>query len=432
MDGLSALTTVVSVVETAWQVIEYVKAVAGAGEERQKLLHELIRARGLLATLRDLYNEAGGEEWAVALESLDGRDGALAAFKALLEEIMDEIGVKGARTTALPSKDNAKTGSKSKRLKLIDYMHLTSSSRQSVTSQDQLKQSVESPAVARNSDMFKAFIKALKWPFTQPRLQELLNTLERIKSNFLLALSSDNVRLSRVIRNELQDVHGEVRGLGVGLKGVKEDTAAIIEYQQGPSSLTEEQQLIIQSISSLRLQANINQERLEYLERSGAWLLHHQKFQQWRNRGGALLLVGGPATGKTSLCKIVETLLQASGPATDVCAVAVYFSIANQPGSQSLQSLLAFIVNDMLRTHPRFQRYYNKLMLTGEGPLEVADSFKIIHRARQDFKKFYVLLDALDECEQDLAREIVKRLTSLRSPLRLFATSRLQRAGCSF
>jgi hypothetical protein len=77
----------------------------------------------------------------------------------------------------------------------------------------------------------------------------------------------------------------------------------------------------------------------------------------------------------------------------------------------------------MIHTYPRLQKYYNKLMLTGEGELEVSDSLRIIHRARQDFQHFWIIIDALDECERGLALELVKRLTGLRGPPNIFATS---------
>ena len=100
MDGLSATTTVLSLLQTAWQAIEYVKAVKGAVEARQKVLLELIRARALLASLSDVADEVKDDEWSRALQGLDGPDGALSAFKALLEKMMDEMGVERSPKTA--------------------------------------------------------------------------------------------------------------------------------------------------------------------------------------------------------------------------------------------------------------------------------------------------------------------------------------------
>ena len=66
-------------------------------------------------------------------------------------------------------------------------------------------------------------MKNLKWPFGQLRVQELLNTLEHIKMHFLVPLSSDNIRLSKLIRDELQTVHG-------GILVVRNDVTAIREH----------------------------------------------------------------------------------------------------------------------------------------------------------------------------------------------------------
>jgi hypothetical protein len=78
----------------------------------------------------------------------------------------------------------------------------------------------------------------------------------------------------------------------------------------------------------------------------------------------------------------------------------------------------------MLKSYARLQKYYNKLTLTGEGELELADSLRIIHRARQDFQHFYILLDGLDECDPATAAEVITKLRSLRNPPAMLAASR--------
>lgn len=98
MDGVSAATTVISVLHPAWQVISYVKAVKGAGEERRKPLIERIRARSLLAISNDVAEDMMNEKWSQALRNLNGPNGPLLAFKTLSEEIIDEMGVKRAPT----------------------------------------------------------------------------------------------------------------------------------------------------------------------------------------------------------------------------------------------------------------------------------------------------------------------------------------------
>lgn len=420
MDGLSAATTVISVLQTALQVINYVKAVRGAGEERQKLLLELIRARGLLATLTDVTEEVGNDKWSQALQSLDGPNGPLYAFKVLLEEIIDEMAIVRASKEAPKTQQSAPVVSKSRLSKLVGYYQRKSSSSSSSIAPTKRSEAFEPPPNDHHQTLaikLDSAIKDLKWPFTQSRLQQLLNTLERIKTHFLVALSSDNVRLSKLIRDELETVHGEVLV-------IKDDTTAIREHQEGSKEWTSEQRLIFQSISTLDFSSRISPRELEKLKRTTNWLFGQSTFHQWRTSGGALLLSGLPGIGKTSICRVVENYLQSSGPSSEVFVVAIYFSHVNRPENQSLQAVLAFVIEHMLSVRPQFQKHYNKLMLTGEGPLEVADCLRIIHRARQDFQHFYIMLDALDECDHQQAQEVVERLTRLRTPLKIFATSR--------
>jgi hypothetical protein len=93
MEVLDGGTTVISVLQTAWQAIEYVKAVRTAEEARQKVLVELIWARTLLFSLSDVAEHFKNDEWSRALQSLGGPNGVLSDFRVLLEWIMNEMGV---------------------------------------------------------------------------------------------------------------------------------------------------------------------------------------------------------------------------------------------------------------------------------------------------------------------------------------------------
>ncbi len=116
MDGLSAAASLITVLQTAWQTIDYIKAVRGGGEARRKLLLELIRATGLLATLSELTEDVRTEEWSQALQSLDGPNGPLRDFRVLLEEMVDEMGIKPVPQQAPQIQQSVSVVSKSRRL----------------------------------------------------------------------------------------------------------------------------------------------------------------------------------------------------------------------------------------------------------------------------------------------------------------------------
>ena len=406
MDGISAFETIVSLVQLAWQVTQYIKEVKGAEGERQKLILELIRARGLLIIVKDLADGVGKDTWAEAITHLLSQNGPLDAFKGLLEDIMDELGLEKISKEAPKTQQAAPGFLKSRLSKLVSYFQEDSSSGSSTNATRKRSEAFEPPPNDYQWTItvkLKSTIKDLKWPFTQPEVEALINRLEPIKTHFLVALSSDNVRLSKLIYG---------------------DTRAIIEHQEGSKPWTQEQKLVFKSISTLKLPPHATAEQLEKLRQGASWLLHHSTFHDWLDSGSTLLLIGIPGSGKTSICEVLENYLQGSDDAYGNLVIPIYFSFRDPLRFKNMQAMLALIVEHMLKVRPQTQKYYNNLMLTGEGPLEVDDCLRIIHRARQDFQNVYILIDALDECDPELAREVVARLTGLRSPLRVFATSR--------
>ena len=264
-----------------------------------------------------------------------------------------------------------------------------------------------------------AGVRNLEWPFDQPGLLELLNKLERIKSHFILALSTDNLRLTNLIREDLETVQSKVLVIA-------DDTTAIRQHLEGTTPWTDEQRRLFQSISILNFssQSQESPEKFEEIKQTAGWILHHPRFRDWRTGGSTLLLSGEPGSGKTSVSKTVEKFLELPGPGSKVFVVAVYFSSKFEAETQTLKAVLAFIVEQMLKVRPELQKYYNKLMLTGEGLLEVTDSLRIIHRAQQEFDHFYIVLDGLDECDSEQAQDIVTRLSGLRNAPSIFATYR--------
>ena len=333
---------------------------------------------------------------------------------------MDQMGIKRGPKEVSQTQQSCPLFTKSKPSRLDEYSHRDSSSSDP-------PDTPPTPPKASNTqsnDCYRTtvakldtLIRDMKWPFTQPQIQDRLNTLERIKTHFLVALSSDSVRLSRLIRDQLQIIHGEVHM-------IKDNTTAFRKHQEGSKEWSMEQKLIFQSISNHHFSSEVAPDKVGWLTQSASEFFNHKLFSQWLTGGNSLLLSGAAGTGKPSMCRVVENYLRSLAPSSQSFVVAIYFSFNNQHRLQSLQAVLSFVVETMLRVEPQLKKHYDRLMLAGEGPLEVTDCLRIIHRTRQDFQHFYLVIDALDEWDAQQAREIVERLTQLRSPLKIFATSR--------
>lgn len=182
MDGISDAASLVTLVQLAAGIINYVRTVIDAPVQKRKLLAALIQARGLLSTLVELTNEVEDEDWSYTIQNLSAINGPLSTFRELLEHIARKLGV-------------TSPGSK-----VATALH------------------------------------RLRWPFDQTSLQEIIATLENLKSTFLLAMENDHIRLSKAIRNELHQVQRQLA------------EATIRAERQTILSLSKEQELIVNSL----------------------------------------------------------------------------------------------------------------------------------------------------------------------------------------
>lgn len=137
MDPLSAVGSIIAIIQLVGTVISYLDGVKDASEERTQLLVEISSVGGLLTTLRDLAVASEQEGTAMAsAKSLNVPLGPLAQFRLALERI--------------------------------------------------------AVVLAPNRGV-KKFGKSLAWPFKKGEVLELLGVIERQKTLFILALQSDNL-----------------------------------------------------------------------------------------------------------------------------------------------------------------------------------------------------------------------------------------------
>jgi hypothetical protein len=154
---------------------------------------------------------------------------------------------------------------------LVNYFQRVSSSGSSTNATRKHSETFEPPPNDYHRTItvqLKSTVKDLKWPFTQPEVEALIDKLELIKTHFLVAISSDNVRLSKLIYG---------------------DTRAIIEHQEGSIPWTQEQKLLFKTISTIKPPPHATFKQLERLKKGASWLLHHSKFHNWLSSGSALL-----------------------------------------------------------------------------------------------------------------------------------------------
>ncbi|RJE22814.1 hypothetical protein PHISCL_04872 [Aspergillus sclerotialis] len=327
MDGVNDSASLVALVQLAGAVINYVSTVIDAPTQKRKLLAALIQTRGLISTLVELTNEVQDEDWSYTIQSLSARNGPLSTFHGLLEQISRKLGV------------------------------------------------------APSDVKIKTVINRLRWPFDQTSFQEMITSLEQLKSHFVLTMANDHIRFSKAIRNELHEVQ-------------KHHT-----QRQTVMSLSKEQELIVKSLSLggglfLELDEHEVMERRAHAE----WFLLHNAFKKWHNTSytpSILLLTGSPGSGKSSICQVTRFFLKAWHQ-SEVDSCVTYFAF-NLPRREKLSEapVLSNIVQQILFERLYLIEHIAALRVTG-GPLSSIESIDLISQARRDLEHFYIILDGLN------------------------------------
>lgn len=136
-DPLSVTASIIAVLQLTESVVKYLNDAKDASKDCNKFLIEISTVNGLLFSLKDLVGRAElGETWLATTRSLGVPTGPLAQFKSALELLATHL----------------------------------------------------EPVVG-----LKKAGKALTWPFKKGEVIDILNTIERQKTLFVLALQNDHM-----------------------------------------------------------------------------------------------------------------------------------------------------------------------------------------------------------------------------------------------
>jgi hypothetical protein len=131
------MSDIAAVLHLGWTVVGYLNDVKGASENCSRILTEATNAIGLLYILSGLVDKAGSEEtWLDATRSLGVPSGPLEQFKLALERLATRLG----------------------------------------------------PAAGLSKGS-----KKLVWPFKEKEVLDILNTIERQKTLFMIAIHNDHM-----------------------------------------------------------------------------------------------------------------------------------------------------------------------------------------------------------------------------------------------
>ena len=162
---------------------------------------------------------------------------------------------------------------------------------------------------------------------------------------------------------------------------------------------------------------------------TGTWFLERTEYKHWlAGTNRTLFCPGIPGTGKSVLASLVIGQLQVSFPQDEVAIVWCYCNYKER-ASQNTTALLCEILRQLIGRQLHFEgeildlyKCHSKANTT----LTLSECFQILRSEVQRYQKIFVVLDALDECDdEDETRTLLpKHIQSLHDNVHLLNTCR--------
>ncbi|KAJ6514666.1 hypothetical protein DFH09DRAFT_1431650 [Mycena vulgaris] len=176
-------------------------------------------------------------------------------------------------------------------------------------------------------------------------------------------------------------------------------------------------------------------------EGTGRWLLESEKFIQWQDNPGSLWIRGPSGVGKTVLSSAVISELVADKLSfTDLTnfrsspAIAFFYFDFKDKEGQAMDSALRRIILQLSAQSPNSYRILEERYISnskGQTLPTYQELQKILEELLLELGRTYIVLDALDECQEADQRQLVEFVSTLQkwnqTPLHLLLTSQPRR-----
>ena len=256
------------------------------------------------------------------------------------------------------------------------------------------------------------FVIFLDWPLIAKDIDAILAKIERLKTLITIALNQDGLTLSLAIKEDITKLR-----------------AASEDLQSSQTNI--ERQRAIAWLSPLS-ESFANQQSDTLSKRqpgTGNWLLETMEYRSWLHGGeGILWCYGLPGTGKSVLVSIVIAHLEKHIAQENETALAYAYCSYKEQSKQSPVALIGALLQQIVHHRPEIvssevMAYYEEAGDIGRRPTLTQVS-QLLHSEIQRLGTAYIVLDALDECEESTRDIVLQHLMKLRPKIRLLITSR--------
>ncbi|CCX16348.1 Similar to ankyrin [Exophiala dermatitidis NIH/UT8656]; acc. no. EHY59712 [Pyronema omphalodes CBS 100304] len=270
----------------------------------------------------------------------------------------------------------------------------------------------------RNASKITGIILArLLWPFKREECLESIQTLHRYVQTLQVLLIASNRQTSTAVMEKLEEQHKSVidaiTDLAASSGAVMNKIAVSVEKVQ---DMLENAELdkVIQSLSPLEPHKRHQDIKSKRLEDNGKWFLDTPEF-------------------KTYSLVIDYLSAKYSSHRSRFCLVYVYCDYRDEK-NQTAVHLIGALLKQVLAKHSRHlpQEFIDSLKKqkndTNAGSLSFTRETQLLRDVLQRFERFYVCIDALDECKEEHRKDLVAAIKPLlehsETTAHLFVTGR--------
>lgn len=181
--------------------------------------------------------------------------------------------------------------------------------------------------------------------------------------------------------------------------GITRDNVVKLVAQQG----RQEDQAVLEWLSGSDYTAQQSSNISQRLKNTGQWLLESPKYRKWiDSKQEVLFLHGIPGAGRTILSSIVIEQLQERCHKDATIGLVYFYCEYKRQDVQQLDKIMLTWSRQLSEIStiipPQIKALYNqhKTKQTNPSPEEIR---KILYTVDKNLSKFYIVVDALDECQ---------------------------------
>ncbi|KAF7939835.1 hypothetical protein EAE99_001640 [Botrytis elliptica] len=257
--------------------------------------------------------------------------------------------------------------------------------------------------------------RRILYPFRKSTLMRLQESVEHVRSNLVFAMDILNLSTVSTTAEKVVDISNQVTT-------ISDSVDAIITQQMDKESLK-----VLKWLSAIDCHSKQREILSRRQEGTGEWLFKSQEYQNWLGGKDRLLWCSGsPGAGKTVLTSAIVDDLETR---FSVSNVGIAFIYCNYAEKISIAEYLASIIQQLIRQRYVIPDYildlYHKHRSMGTK-INAAEAVHLLHILASEFPRLYIVVDALDECEETkkTRTNLIRQLQNLPSNAHLLLTSR--------